>query len=112
MWYNIFKEKDEQLVEVYEVPWNSICHRLQQFSQVFHYPIADMLNIECIQSQPPLINYEFQNQDDKTFSGQTLQSVGISSQILSESLQEDKDENNISISGHGGHPEQMYSYLD
>ena len=38
MWYNIFKEKDEQLVEVYEVPWNSICHRLQQFSQVFHDP--------------------------------------------------------------------------
>ena len=28
MWYNIFKEKDEKLVEVYEVPWNPICHRL------------------------------------------------------------------------------------
>jgi len=38
----------------------------------------------------------FQNQDDKGFNSQTLQSVGISSQILSESLQRDKDENNIS----------------
>ena len=80
MWYNIFKEKDEQLVEVYEVPWNPICHRLQQFSQVFHDPITDMLDIECIQSPPPLTNYEFQNQDDKSFNSQTLQSVGISSQ--------------------------------
>ena len=83
MWYNIFKEKDEQLVEVYEVPWNPICHRFQQSSQVFHDPIADMLNIECIQSIPPLTTYEFQNQDDKGFNSQTLQLVGISSQILS-----------------------------
>ena len=46
IWYNIFKEKDEKLVEVYEVPWKPICHRLQQFSQVFHDPIANMLDIE------------------------------------------------------------------
>ena len=25
---SIFKEKDKQLVEVYEVAWNPICHRL------------------------------------------------------------------------------------
>ena len=77
MWYNIFQEKDEKLVEVYEVPWNPICHRLQQFSQVFHDPIADMLDIENIQILPPLTNYEFQNQDDKDFSSKKLQSVGI-----------------------------------
>jgi len=112
MWYNIFKEKNGKLVEVYEVPWNFICHRFQQFSQDFQDPIADMLNIEGIQSIPLLTNYDFQNQDDKGFNTQTLQSVGISSQILSESLQGDKDENNISDSWHGGHPEQMYSCLD
>ena len=112
MWYNIFKQKDEQLVEFYEVPWNPICHRLHQFSQVFHDPIADMLDIECIQRIPPLTNYDFQNQDDKGFNSQTLQSGKISSQILSESLQEDKYENNISYSWHGGDPEQMYSCSD
>ena len=76
MWYNIIKEKDEQLVEVYEVPWNSISNRLQPSSQVFHDPIADMLDNECIQSLSPLTNYEFQNQNDKGFNSQTLKSVG------------------------------------
>ena len=71
-----------------------------------------MLNIEGIQSIPLLTNYGFQNQDDKGFNSQTLQSVKISSHILSEILQGDKDENNISDSWHGGHPEQMYSYSD
>ena len=71
-----------------------------------------MLNIEGIQSIPLLTKYEFHNQDDKGFNSQTLQSVGISSQNLSESLQGDKDENKISVSWHGGHPEQMYSCLD
>ena len=64
-----------------------------------------MLNIEGIQSIPLLTNYDFQNQDDKGFNTQKLQSVGISSQILSESLQGDKDENNISYSWYAGHPE-------
>ena len=64
-----------------------------------------MLNIEGIQSIPLLTNYDFQNQYDKGFNSQTLQSVGISSQILSESLQGDKDENSISYSWYGGHPE-------
>ena len=67
MWYNIFKEKNGKLVEVYEVPWNSICHRLQQFSIVFHDPIADMLDKECIQNLSPFIDYEIQDQDDKNF---------------------------------------------
>ena len=71
-----------------------------------------MLDNECIQILSPLTNSEFQNQDDKGFSSQTLQSIGISSQNLSESLQGDKDENNISVSWHGGHLEQMYSCLD
>ena len=109
IWYNIFKEKDGKHVEVYEVPWNLICHRFQQFSQVFNDPIADMLDIECIQSIPLLTNYDFQNQYDKGFNNQTLQSGKISSQILSQILQRDKDENNISDSWHGGYPEQMYS---
>ena len=107
MWYNIFKEKNGKLVEVYEVPWNFIYHRFQQFSQDFQDPIADMLNIEGIQSIPLLTNYDFQNQDDKGFNTQTLQSVGISSQILSEILQGDKDENSVLESWHGGYPEQM-----
>ena len=64
-----------------------------------------MLNIEGIQRIPLLNNYDFHNQDDKGFNSQTLQSVGISSQILSEILQGDKDENKISDSWHGGHPE-------
>ena len=71
-----------------------------------------MLDIECIQSLPPLTDYEFQNQDDKFFSKQTFSSVEISSQSLSESLQGDKDENKISVSWHGGQPEQIYSCLD
>ena len=112
MWYNIFKEKNGKLVEVCEVSWKPICYRLQPFSQVFQDPIVDMLNIEGIQSIPLLTNYDFQNQYDNDFNSQTLQSVGISSQILSESLQGDKDENNISNSWHGGHPEQMYGCLD
>ena len=112
MWYNIFKEKDEKLVEVYEVSWKPICYRLQPFSQVFQDPIEDMLNIEGIQSILLLTNYEFQNRDDKGFNSKTLQSVGISSQILSESLQGDKDENNISYSWYGGHPKHMYNCSD
>ena len=71
-----------------------------------------MLDNECIQILSPLTNYEFQNQDDKGFSSQILQSLGISSQKLSKILQGDKDENNISIPWHGGHPKQMYSFLD
>ena len=71
-----------------------------------------MLDIECIQRIPPLTNYDFQNQDDKSFNSQTLRSGKISSQILSEILQGDKDENNILVSWHGGHLEQMYNSLD
>ena len=112
MWYNIFNEKDEKLGEVYEVSWKPICYRLQPFSQVFQDPIGDMLNIEGIQRNPLLTNYDFHNQDDKGFDTQTLQSGKISSQILSEILQGDKDENNILDSWHGGHLEQMYSCLD
>ena len=67
---------------------------MQQTFKVFHDPIAHMLDNECIQSLSPLTNYEFQNQDVKGFNCQTLKSVGISSQKLSESLQGDKDENN------------------
>ena len=71
-----------------------------------------MLDIECIQSLPPLTIYEFQDQDDKSFLKQTFSSVEISSQSLFESLQGDKDENKISVSWHGGHPKNMYSCLD
>ena len=112
MWYNIIKEKDEHLVAVYEVPWNSISNRLQPSSQVFHDPIADMLDNEWIQSLYPLIGYEIQDQDDKSFLKLTFSSIEISSQSLSESLQGDKYENNISVSWHGGHLEQMYNCLD
>ena len=60
-----------------------------------------MLDNECIQSLSPFIEYELQDQDDESLFKQTFSSVEISSQ----SLQRDKDENNISISWHGGHPE-------
>ena len=71
--------------------------------KVFHDQIADVMNDKWIQSLSPLNNYEFQNQDDKGFNSQTLQLVGISLQILSESLQGNKDENKISFSSHGGY---------
>ena len=60
------------------------------------------MNDKFNQNISPLTNYEFQNQDDKGFSSQTLQSLGISSQNVYESLHGDKDENNISVSWHGG----------
>jgi len=47
MWYKISKEKDGQLVEIYEVPFKPICNKLQQSFQVFYDPIADMLDNEC-----------------------------------------------------------------
>lgn len=71
-----------------------------------------MLDDECNQNFSSLTNYEIQNQDDKGFTGQTFQSVEISSQSLSKNLQGDKDENDISLSWHGGHPKQLYSCLD
>lgn len=71
-----------------------------------------MLDDEYNQKFSPFTNYEIQNQDDKGFTKQTFQSVEISSQILSENLQGDKDENDISLSWHGGHLEQLYNWLD
>ena len=71
-----------------------------------------MRNDKCNQSLSPFIDYELQDQDDKSFLKQTFPSVKISSQNLFESFQGDKDENNISVSWHGGHLEQMYSFLD
>lgn len=71
-----------------------------------------MLDDECNQNFYPLTNYEIRNQYDKGFTRKTFQSVEISSQSLSKNLQGDKDENEISLSWHGGHPEQLYSCLD
>ena len=44
-----------------------------------------MLDNECIQSFSPFIDYELQDQDDKSFLKQTFPSVEISSKNLSES---------------------------
>jgi len=71
-----------------------------------------MLDNECNQKFYPLTNYESQNKDDKGFTRHTFQSVEISSQSLSENLQGVKDKNDISVSWHGGHLEQLYSCLN
>ena len=82
-----------------------------------------MLDNECIQILSSFIDYELQDQDDKNFLKQTFSSIEISSQSLSENmkvsqnnhrliLQRNKVKNDNLVSWHGGHPEQMYSYLD
>ena len=73
MWYKIFKEKEEKLVEIYEVPFEHICNKLQQSFQVLYDPIDDKLDDECNQNFSPLTNYECQSQDDNGFTKQTLQ---------------------------------------
>jgi len=70
------------------------------------------LDNECNQYFSPLTNYESQNQDDKGFMRQTFQSVEISSQSLSEIMHGDKGESDILVSWPGGHPVQLYSYLN
>ena len=47
MWYENSKEKDEQLVEICEVPFEPICNKLHHSFQVLYDPIADRLNDEC-----------------------------------------------------------------
>ena len=80
----------------------------RSFKRIFQdFPIVDMLDNEFIQSLSPSIDYELQDQDDKSFLKQTLKSVGTSSQILSKSLQGDTDGNNILVSWNGGHPEHI-----
>lgn len=54
VFYNISKSKDEQPVEIYEVPLKPICNRLQQSFQFFHEPIDDLLDDECNQNISPL----------------------------------------------------------
>lgn len=112
IWYKISKEKDEQLVEIYEVPFKPMCNKLQQSFQVFYDPMADMLDDGCNQNFSSLTNYEIPDQDHKGFISQTFQSLEISSQSLSENMQGGKDENDISISWHRDYPKQMYSALD
>ena len=68
MWYNISKEKDEHIVETYEVPFIPICNKLQQSFQVLYDPIADRLDDECNQFFSSLTNYESQNKDDNDFN--------------------------------------------
>lgn len=64
-----------------------------------------MFDNECNQNCSSLTKYEIEDQDDKGCISQTCQSVGISSQTLSEHMQGDKDESDILVSWHGGHPE-------
>jgi len=111
MWYKISKEKDEQLVETYEVQFKPICNKLQQSFQVVYDPITDRMDNECNQNFSPLTDYESQNQDDNSFTRQTFQSVEVSSQSSSESLQGVKDKSYISVSWHGSHPKQVCSCL-
>jgi len=61
MWYKISKEREEQLVEIYEVPFEPICNKLQQSFEVLYDPIVDRLNDECNPNFSPLTNYQNQN---------------------------------------------------
>jgi len=112
MWYKIFKEKEEQLVEIYEVPFEPIRNRLQQSFQVLYDSIADRLDDECNMNFSPLKTYESQNQYDNGFTRQTLQSVEISSQRSIKNMQGDKDKSEISVSWHASHTQQMCSCSD
>ena len=85
---------------------------MHQSFQVFHDPITDEFDNECNHNFSPLIDYESQNQDDNSFIRHALQSVEISSQSSSESLQGVKDEGIISVSWHAGHTQQMCSSLN
>lgn len=97
MWYKFFKEKEEELVEIYEVPFEPICNKLQQSFQVLYDPIADRLDDECNPNFSPLIDYESKNQNDNSFTIQTLQLVEISSQRIVENMQGDKDKSDFSF---------------
>ena len=77
--------KDEQPLEIYEVPLKPI-YNLQQSFKFFHHQIADVMNDKCNQNLSPLTNYKLQYQDDKCFSRHACPSVEISSQSLSENL--------------------------
>lgn len=93
----IFKEKEEQLLEIYEVPFETICNKLQQSFQVLYDPIADRSDDESNHNFSPLIECEGQNQDDNGFTRQSLQSVEISSQRAIENVQGDKEKSDFSI---------------
>ena len=91
----IFEGKEELLIEIYEVPFETICSKLQQSFQVLYDPIADRLDDESNHNFST--DYEGQNQDDNGFTRQTLQSVEISSQRAIENMQGDKDKSDFSI---------------
>lgn len=77
--------KDEQPLEIYEVPLKPV-YKLQQSFKVFHDQIADVMNDKCNQNLSPLTKFKLQYQYDKSFSRHACPSVEISSQSLSESL--------------------------
>jgi len=116
--HSISTIKKEQLIENYEVSLEPICNRLQQYSQVFHYPIAGLLDDIYSQSFSPLAGNELQNRGDKNVIGQLASlsgSVGVSVQISSENLQsyqESKDNDESSHSGYEDCLEQSSNILD
>ena len=112
MWYVSSKEKDEQLVEICEVPFKAISNKLQQSFQIFHGPIIDGLDGECNQNFSSLTNNQIQDQDDKGYISQTFQSEKILSQSLFENMEGYKGESDISISWPGCHLQQMYNCLN
>ena len=90
-----FKEREEELVQTHEIPFQPICNELQETFQVLYDPIADRLDDESNHTFSPLTDHEGQNQDDNGFTRQTLQSVKISSQRAVENMLGDKGKSDI-----------------
>jgi len=59
----LFKEKEEQHVHIYQVPSKPICNKLQESFQVLYSPSADRLNDGRNQNSSPLIGCKGQTQD-------------------------------------------------
>jgi len=108
----LFKEKEEQLVEICQVPFEPMCNKVQESFQVLYDPTVDRLNDEINQNSSPLIDCESQKQDDNGFIRHELQSVKISPQRTVENIHGDKYKGNISVSWHESYPEHLYSCLN
>ena len=80
--HSISSIKDGKLVEIHAISLEPIENGLQQYFQVFHDPIVDVLDDICSQSPSPLANFELEKSIDTNLIWQSasfLFSAGVSS---------------------------------
>jgi len=64
----LFKEKEEQRVQIFQFRSEPICNKLQESLQVLYNPSADRLNDGRNQNSSPLTGSKGQNQDGNDFT--------------------------------------------